>query len=295
MINFELFCDEVENMMAGVLCDYDVESIRLEKVTHNNNTEHMGIVILLKGEKLAPTIYLEGYYNEYLEGKSISDICCDVADRYRRAREKMKHEKIEIDLADLKEHVFLRLVNSEKNQDMLVNVPHVIFYDMAITFRYLVKLDESGIASVLIDNDNLKESGMTVEELYGAAKENTIKLFPPFLMRLDNFLNSRYPQNEKYPKEPEIYILSNQQFIYGATMMLYKDILMDFCDSIHKDVYLIPSSVNEVLLCFADCGGDKDILQKTLREVNGSVVSDMDFLSDTLYYYDKEKDEIRIA
>ena len=37
------------------------------------------------------------------------------------------------------------------------------------------------------------------------------------------------------------------------------------------------------------------MLQKTLREVNGSVVSDIDFLSDTLYYYDKEKDEIRIA
>ena len=40
MINLELFCDEVKNMMADVLCDYDIESIRLEKVTHNNNTEH---------------------------------------------------------------------------------------------------------------------------------------------------------------------------------------------------------------------------------------------------------------
>ena len=96
---------------------------------------------------------------------------------------------------------------------MLVNVPHVIFYDMAITFRYLVKLDESGIASVLIDNDNLKESGMTVEELYGAAKENTIKLFPPFLMRLDNFLNSRYPQNEIYTLKSAVYLWSNHDVV----------------------------------------------------------------------------------
>lgn len=295
MNNFESFCKEVENVMAGILCEYDVECIRLEKVTHNNDTEHTGIVIQLKDENLVPTIYLEKYYNQHRFGRSVDDICGDILNEYQNAREKMRNEKIEINLDDLKNHVILRLVNCQKNKNMLMNSPYIPFYDMAITFRYLVKIDESGVASVLINNENLKESGMTVDKLYEAAKENTLKLFPPFLMRLDDFLNSRYPQNEKYPNEPEVYILSNQQFIYGATMMLYKDILVDFCDSIHKDLYLIPSSVNEVLLCFADCGGDKDMLQNTLREVNRSVVSDMDFLSDTLYYYDKEKGEIRIA
>ena len=139
-----------------------------------------------------------------------------------------------------------------------------------------------------INYDNLKNAAITVEELYNVARENTLRLFPPFLMRLDQFLESRYPQEQSYPEEPEVYILSNQQFIYGATMMIYKDVVAEFAEQMGKNVYIVPSSVNEVLLCLTNEKREKTLLENTLREVNEFVVSDTDFLSDEVYFYDKE-------
>ena len=159
---------------------------------------------------------------------------------------------------------------------------------MAITFRYLVKMDEAGIASALIDYDSMEKSACTVEELYCMAKENTIRLFPPFLMRLDEFLRTRFPQEHVYPEEPEVYILSNRQFIYGATMLLYKDVVSSFAEQMGKSVYIVPSSVNELLLCLTDAKKEKEMLENTLREVNEFVVPDTEFLSDAVYFYDKE-------
>ena len=185
-----------------------------------------------------------------------------------------KQEPLTVDLDQMQSRVFLRLVNYERNQETLANCPYIPFHDMAITFRYLVKMDEAGIASALIDYDSMEK--------------NTIRLFPPFLMRLDEFLRTRFPQEHVYPEEPEVYILSNRQFIYGATMLLYKDVVASFAEQMGKSVYIVPSSVNELLLCLTDAKKEKEMLENTLREVNEFVVPDTEFLSDAVYFYDKE-------
>lgn len=146
----------------------------------------------------------------------------------------MKQEPLSIDMNQIESHVFLRLVNYERNREILADCPYIPFHDMAITFRYLVRMDQTGIASALINYENLKACGLSVDALYETAKENTIRLFPPFLMRLDKFLETRYPQETEYPDEPDIYILSNQQFIYGATMMIYQDVVAEFAAHMGK-------------------------------------------------------------
>lgn len=289
-MDYNLFCDAICDGISNYLLQYEIEQIRLETVCHNNGVEHVGLVILQKGESISPTIYLEQYY-EYMvkQGQTIEQILSLLATEYHRICACMEQRKpLVVDLKELQEHVFLRLVNYERNKEMLAHCPYIPFYDMAITFRYLVRMDEEGIASSLINYDNLEESEVTVEALYKAAKGNTIRLFPPFLMRLDDFLKSRYPQETAYPEEPEVYILSNQQFIYGATMMIYKEVVADFSKQMGKSVYIVPSSVNEVLLCLTDTEKEKELLENTLREVNEFVVSEMDFLSDAVYFYDKE-------
>lgn len=289
-MDFKTFCDVVVSDIAEYLLQYEIEQVRLETVCHNNGVEHVGLVILLGGDTVCPTIYLEQYYRYMVQHQQpISAMLEIIAGEYRRIEEKLqKQERMSIDLDQMQSRVFLRLVNYERNKDMLDDCPYIPFYDMAITFRYLVKMDEAGIASALINYDSLQSSKLSVEELYKAARENTIRLFPPFVMRLDEFLGKRFPQENAYPEEPDIYILSNEQFIYGATMMIYKEIVAQFSEQNGKSVYIVPSSVNELLLCLTDAKRDKEMLENTLREVNEFVVSDTDFLSDEVYFYDKE-------
>lgn len=289
-MDFKSFCDAVQNSIGEYLLQYEIEQIRLETVCHNNGVEHVGLVILQCGECVSPTIYLEQYHAYMVrQNQSIEQVLSLIATEYQRIRACMEQqEMLAVDMDAIREHVFLRLVNYERNREMLEKCPYILFHDMAITFRYLVRKDEAGIASALINYDNLKNAAITVEELYNVARENTLRLFPPFLMRLDQFLESRYPQEQSYPEEPEVYILSNQQFIYGATMMIYKDVVAEFAEQMGKNVYIVPSSVNEVLLCLTNEKREKTLLENTLREVNEFVVSDTDFLSDEVYFYDKE-------
>lgn len=289
-MDFKSFCDAVVSGIAEYLLQYEIEQARLETVCHNNGVEHVGLVILLRGDTVSPTIYLEQYY-QYMtrHQQPFSDMLEIIAKEYRRIEENLqKQERMSIDLDQMQSRVFLRLVNYERNKDMLDDCPYIPFYDMAITFRYLVKMDEAGIASALINYDSLQSSMLSVEELYKAARENTIRLFPPFVMRLDEFLGKQFPQENAYPEEPDIYILSNKQFIYGATMMIYKEIVAQFSEQNGKSVYIVPSSVNELLLCLTDAKKDKEMLENTLRQVNEFVVSETDFLSDAVYFYDKE-------
>lgn len=289
-MDFTSFCETVRDRISEYLLQYEIEKIRLECVQHNNGVSHTGLVILRQGESVSPTIYLEQYYAAYQKNmKTMEEVLSLIVYEYKRICERIEEQgELSIELEHLKEHVFLRLVNYEKNRDLLQNCPYIPFYDMAITFRYLVKMDTFGIASALLDFDNLKKSALSVEQLYGFAKANTIRLFPPFVKRLDEFLQERYPQNITYPEEPEVYILSNQQFIYGATMMVYKDVIEAIAEQKGKNLYIVPSSVNEVLLCFTETCTEREMLENTLREVNELVVSDTDYLSDQVYFYDKE-------
>ena len=55
----------------------------------------------------------------------------------------------------------------------------------------------------------------------------------------------------------------------------------------------MPSSIHEMLLLCSD-GVDKDRLKALVKEVNKYIVTEMDFLSDSVYFYDLEADKITI-
>ena len=107
---------------------------------------------------------------------SLSDVLELVAKEYRRVEDCLqKQEPLTVDLDQMQSRVFLRLVNYERNQETLANCPYIPFHDMAITFRYLVKMDEAGIASALIDYDSMEKSACTVEEvLYGKGEHDPV-------------------------------------------------------------------------------------------------------------------------
>lgn len=289
-MDFQQFCDAVRDAIPEYLLQHEIETIHLEKVKHNNGVVHTGLVILKQGEHVSPTIYLEQFYMAMVkQARPFDEILNLIAHEYEKIRTRMeKQDAFTFDLDHIREHVFLRLVNFEKNKEILDTCPYIPFFDMAITFRYLVKMDDTGIASALLHYDNIKGCELSVEELYRVAKENTLRMFPPYIKRLDHFLEERFPQEDVYPEEPELYILSNTQFIYGATMMIFQEVIAQFAEYVGKSMYIIPSSVNEVLLCLTDSKFEKEMLEHTLHEVNELIVSETDYLSDEIYLYDKE-------
>ena len=83
-----------------------------------------------------------------------------------------------------------------------------------------------------------------------------------------------------------MFILSNAQHFYGASVLLYPDVLRTLAGR-KKGFFILPSSVHEVLL-LADTGRESRFeLYQMVNEVN-------EFLSDNVYYFGREEGRIRI-
>ena len=70
-----------------------------------------------------------------------------------------------------------------------------------------------------------------------------------------------------------MYVLTNKQKVNGASCMLYPDLIRQFSDRIGKNLFIIPSSVHELLLFDT---------QVRVEEI----------LSYSLYFYDRQTGEI---
>ena len=88
-----------------------------------------------------------------------------------------------------------------------------------------------------------------------------------------------------------MHIITNQQQLYGAAMILFADQLFkDIQRKIKCKVVLLPSSVHELLVApYADKDALTDYLDMVRTVNNSDAVSDEDRLCDAVYYYEDDK------
>lgn len=95
-----------------------------------------------------------------------------------------------------------------------------------------------------------------------------------------------------YPSTIPMYILTNEQEVNRASALLYGDVLKDFANKKGTDMYILPSSIHEVILLPSDRINDPTKLLSMVHDANTTVVSIGDVLSDSVYYYDRKTDHI---
>ena len=78
----------------------------------------------------------------------------------------------------------------------------------------------------------------------------------------------------------------------GASVMLYKDPLRDFANYMGHDLYILPSSIHEVILIPAYDHDSYDELTSMVKEVNSTQLSKEEILSDHVYFYSRETGQI---
>lgn len=85
--------------------------------------------------------------------------------------------------------------------------------------------------------------------------------------------------------EPPIYVLTNQLKFFGASVLLYRDILKKCSDLFKDDFYLIPSSIHEVIALPKELVSSRENLNALIQEVNREHVAPEEILSDHFYFY----------
>lgn len=276
--------------------------VRLNDVRKNNGVVLKGLTVMQEDSNISPTIYLNSYYQAYEEGLiTLRYVVNDVMDTYNRNKVNRSIDmRYFLDYESIKSSIVYKLVNTAKNKELLEDVPHLEFMDLSIVFQSLITRESSGIASILVHNAHLKLWDVSLEELYRAARDNTQQLLGYEIKSMKESLYEMmceeqleeldYDQNmlEMEDNIP-LYVLSNKNKIEGASCILYPKLIKDFADAIGSNLYIIPSSIHEVLLLPSTEMIEVGELKDMIREINDTQVKIEEILSYSLYFFDRDR------
>ncbi len=276
----------------------DGGTVLINHVIKNNGCEFDGLVITEKDSRVSPTIYLNSYYDDYKGGREIEDIVNDIHRIYIENKDRITVNPNDfMDFDKIKSTIVYKLINYEKNEKLLESVPHKRMLDLAIVYYCLLIQDDDSNATALIYNKNMEKWNVTLEDIHDNAVRNTPRLLAtrisPMSSLIDEVATGISPKDIEYTFG-EMYVLTNTSRINGAACMLYGDVLKDCADRIGKDLYILPSSIHEVILLPQLEIYKKEELCDMVREVNSVGVSREEILSDNVYIYNRKEHKIML-
>ena len=198
------------------------------------------------------------------------------------------------DFDRVKYRIIYKLIHRQKNLTLLEDIPHYLFLDLAVVFCCYLPDTPNGNGSILIHNNHMDYWKITAKTLYDLAIKNTPILLPYELKSMEDVLKCMCPAESAPSLEadlttdtPSMYVLSNTEKLYGASAMLYPDVISSFANFLDSDLCILPSSIHEVLLLPIKERSHDLELDHIVREVNASQVLEEDILSDHAYYFDR--------
>ena len=274
--------------------------VKVVEVIKNNGVVLKGMTFMGEGKNISPTIYLEQFYEAYLNGVEWGDIVDRIVDSFRVGTKRDVFDlQSFLDFNQASKRIVFKLVNYEKNRKLLENIPHKKFLDMAVVYYYLLSNEELENATILIYNNHLEAWNIDVEELDRIAMENTPVLLKEDLRSITEVLGEMLMKRDPEFRDIQIdedgdvmYVLSNRSKIFGAAAILYSDVLKNFAEKKGLDLYILPSSVHEVILVPKTSDMEWEKLQEMVIEVNSSQVEEIEILSDSVYCYSRSLDKV---
>lgn len=299
-MDYKTFIIETADTIRDIMGD-EVE-IKLTTITKNNNVKLDGLTIKMEEENVSPTIYLNDYYERYLKEKSINDIAYEVIAIYQENKVKKSFDiNFFTEFNNVKNNIAFKLINYGKNKETLSGIPYIKFMDLAIVFYCLVSSDLLGNATILIHNSHMDMWQTDIEELYKVAQVNSEKLLTVQIDNIETLLMDELGEEMKGIFDEEIdnsqipmFVISNNTKVNGAACILYKNVLKDFASVINSDLYILPSSVHEIILIPKTIDSNPNDLKQIVKETNDNHVEDEEILSYSVYEYLRNEDKINI-
>ena len=306
MMNYEIFKEVVKEKFMDYMPDnfkgMELVVMPVEKV----NMTYDGISIRGKDTNISPTIYINDMYEKYQN-------CGDLEETLMAACDLMAMEfaktpqVVDVDslYKDADENVVFQLINTEQNRSFLEQVPHREFQDLSIIYKLVINADAESIQSIKVTNSLAERLGMNEEQLFKYAAVNTLRILPPRIRNMNDvmkemFLSDGMPEEiaemmiREVPPEQTLWIISNNRGIDGAVSMLYENELHELAENLESDLYILPSSVHEVLAVSTELTEPEELAQM-VAEVNMQKVALEERLSNQVYHYDKDLRKLTLA
>jgi len=203
----------------------------------------------------------------------------------------------------VKDHVVAAIINTKRNESLLENVPHTDMEDLSIIYKVLIKKESDGVMTITIRNEHMLMWNITLEELHESAMKNMAEQMPVTVQTMNEVMRemmSDLPSEmleAAFPEDaPEnmMYVISNESRVNGAINGFSKDVLSELAEKVGSDLFILPSSIHEVIAISVKDKDPKD-MTAMVQEVNAGQVAPEEQLSDHVYVFDAVTKEIRMA
>ena len=287
---------EFATYVAAHLFDVEPEMketviVEIHDVVKNNGMVLTGLTIREKGCNIAPTIYVNDGFKNYKNGKEMDEL---IAGYLRVYKESKPNGSFSIDFftdfEQAKKRITMKLVNVERNCEMLKEVPYYKLCDLAIIFQVQVEANEFGRATITVRNEHMNLWGTETSVLFDNAKANMEQKQPVRIQSIVEVLKEMIGEmSEELFEEAksQMYVLSNESMRNAAAGMIFTDKLQEFANVHNSNLFILPSSIHELLLIPDNGDIDVDSLESMVREVNLTQVEPDEVLSDNVYYYNR--------
>lgn len=289
-MNYQEFIENVKDYVTSQL--NSGQRVSITRVTKNNGIVYDGLFIVDPMLNVTPTIYLNPYYHRYLNGVSLEDIYEDILTTYQNNLPDHDFDiSIFTDFSKARERIVMKLINRKRNEALLREVPFIPYMDLAIVFVCMVSELLNEYATILIYHQHLKLWNIGPSELYQIAMNNSPRLLPVHLESAEHLFEKMSPSTLSCLTPPQMYILSNQIKVHGATSILYPGLLDSIADNLGCNLIIIPSSIHEVLIFPENntpLGYSMEHFEALIHEVNDTQLTDDEILGDHAYLYNRE-------
>jgi len=294
-MNYQTFINNVVQHVSETL--HKGQKVVLQPVIKNNGMVYDGLVIMDPVLNISPTIYLNPYYHRFLNGVSMDEIYKDILRTYYK---NLPTKDFDIssfrDFEKARQKIIFKLVNKEKNKELLEDVPYVEFLDLALVFVCIVNNFRKEYATILIHNQHVNLWGVDTETLYQIALKNTPTWQSYRFENLEDIIFNGNRELLSEFQEFDMYLLTNKLKIHGATCMAYPRLLKRIADFLEDNLVIIPSSIHEVLIIPESFTKDEysmEDFKQMILEANETTLTDDEVLADHAYLYERNTDSLR--
>lgn len=304
-MEFLKFCDCVrENVCRQIAENYGDVEVELKEKLAVNGERRMTMTIKSDHRAVIPVYYLDEFYKAYQEGDTMEDISMYIANRYEMDKDGYSGMEVQ-ELGcfdDIKYKITMKVVNAKCNRELLRSCPHYLMADLAVMYQMVLSDNGKMKSSVKITNEMLNVWGVTRENVHQAALEAVEKDSPYVLNDIgelqnqlmmeslgiqDNYVEKNFLGKDRYTGESWMMVLTNKTRSDGASVLANPSVMKKVMEIVNDDIYVLPSSVHEVIIlpqAIADMDGlTPKGLGEMVRDVNAEAVDRKDWLSDHVY------------
>ena len=212
MMNFEDFCQAVEKNVGHYLPpQYQEAKLRLQTNRKVNLGDLVGLTLTMPGSNIGPVIYLNDYYRSVAGGTMTMGSALEhIAGQGAASLDSLRFNPIGTsDFQDLgsweavKDKVHLSAIGHTRNEKLLDTVPHREMGDIACTYRIYLAGPGGADGSILITNGMMEGFGISEQQLFDTAVENTLKNDKPTLNRMSDIFGSFSMTGSPRPEQKE--------------------------------------------------------------------------------------------